>query len=369
MAATDPRSLLAAALALPGVLPAAALAQSVPEEGVASLRYLDYREWQPGANRMTVKNPSFYVMAPFAGAWTVEGAVVYDAMSGASPLWFNTLSGASGLGVTDYRTAVDGKLTRYFDRWAIGVGGVYSHERDFISRGGSFDLRWWTEDRNTTLAFAFGGAADAISPTDRPIDNGQRHTVEFLLGITQALSPTAIVQSNLTYSYGHGYYSDPYKPLDRRPDERRLLAWLTRYNQAIPAYDATLKLSYRFLSDSFGGNSSAFAAEWVQPLPQAYTLTPGLRYYTQSAADFYYNPPYPQGFRFGQNYTADTRLSSFGAFTVGFMLAKAFADGWVVDLRFDFYRQRSSWALFSAGSPGIDTFSARWIAAGVSKAF
>jgi len=369
VAATDRRGLLAAALALPGVLPAAALAQSIPDEGIVALKYLDYRDWQPGANRMTVKSPSFYVMTPFAGSWTVEGAVVYDAMSGASPLWFNTLSGASGLGVTDYRTTGDVKVTKYFDRWSIGVGGVYSYERDYISRAGALEVRWWTADRNTTLSFGFGGAADAISPSDREIDNGKRDTLDFLFGVTQALSPTAIIQSNLTYSRGHGYYSDPYKTLDHRPDERRIFTWLTRYNQYIPAYDAALKLSYRFINDSFGGQSSAFDVTWTQPLPQGFVVSPVVRYYTQSAANFYYNPPFPQGFRIGQDYTADTRLSSFGAVTVGVKLAKVFADGWVADLRFDFYRARSSWALFSSGSPGIDPFSARWIEAGISKTF
>jgi hypothetical protein len=369
VAATDGRNLLAAALALPGILPAVALAQGVPDAGIVSLKYLDYRDWQPGENRMTVKSPSFYVLAPFAGAYAFEGAVVYDAMSGASPLWFNTLSGASGLGITDYRTAVDAKVTRYYDRWSIGVAGVYSHERDYISRGGSLDVRWWTPDKNTTLNFGFGGAVDSISPTDREIDNGQRHTVEFLLGVTQNLSPTQIIQSNLTYSNGHGYYSDPYKPLDRRPDNRQIFAWLTRYNQFFADADGTLQMSYRFINDSFGGKSSAFTLAWVQGLAQGWTITPNLRVYTQSAASFYFNPPYPQGFKFGQYYTADTRLASFGALTGGIKVAKTFADGWTADLRADYYRQNSSWALFSSGSPGIETFSARWIEAGISKTF
>ena len=225
MAATEParstvNPFLAAALALPGILPAAALAQTMPEQGIFALDYLDYRDWQPGADRMRVKSPSMYLLAPFADQWTVEGTVVHDAMSGASPLWFNTLSGASGMGVTDYRTAGDVKVTRYFDRYSIGVGGAYSHERDYISRAGSLDARWWTADKNTTLAFGFAGNADYIHPSDRELDNGRRHTLDFLFGITQALSPTDIVQSNITYSTGHGYYSDPYKPLDTRPAAR-----------------------------------------------------------------------------------------------------------------------------------------------------
>jgi len=40
------RALMAAALALPGIAPPAS-AQTMPDEGVVSLRYLDYRDWQP----------------------------------------------------------------------------------------------------------------------------------------------------------------------------------------------------------------------------------------------------------------------------------------------------------------------------------
>ena len=357
--------LLAAALALPGV----ATAQSIPDEGVVSLRYLDYRDWQPGADRMSVKSPSFFVQKPFAGSWLAEASVVYDGMSGASPQFHNTLSGASGEGVHDYRVAGDAKLTKYFDRYAIGAGYAISSERDFLSRAGSLDLRWWTEDRNTTLAFGFAGTSDRIDSNNGVAAGEKRHTLDFLVGVTQAINANAIVQSNLTYSRGHGYYDDPYKLLDFRPDERRILAWLTRWNQAIPSADATLKVAFRVLHDSFGTTSYMTEAQWVQSLPQGWTVQPGLRYYTQSAADFYHDPPFGVGFRFGENYSADTRLSAFGAFTPSLRVAKSFADGWTADLRVDFYRQRSAWKLGGDGSPGLEPFSARWIQGGVSKTF
>ena len=58
---------------------------------------------------------------------------------------------------------------------------------------------------------SIAGANDRINPTNGAVSNAPRNTLEYLVGITQALSPTQIVQSNLTYSYGHGYYNDPYK--------------------------------------------------------------------------------------------------------------------------------------------------------------
>jgi len=362
-------TLLTAALALPGILPFHAAAQTMPERSVIALQYFDYRDWQPGADRMTVRSPSLYVLRPIGEDLALEGNLVYDSMSGASPLAFNTLSGASGLGVTDYRTAGDVKVTKYFDRYAIGVGGAYSHERDYISRALSVELRTWTADKNRTYAFGVAGTSDSIHPSDRPIDNGQRNTLDFLFGITQALNAGAIVQSNLTYSTGHGYYSDPYKLLDTRPDHRRTLAWLTRWNQYVPAADATLKLLYRYIHDSFGDHSHTLEAAWYQPLPNGFAITPSLRYYTQSAADFYFGPPLANGFVPGEPYTPDTRLSAFGALTPSLRIDKSFDQGWSADISFSYYRQRSSWRLGGSGSSGIEPLSARWIMVGISKTF
>ena len=287
MAATDgagppgpaaARALVAAALALPGMLPAGTAAQAVADHGVLELKYLDYRDWQPGASRMTVRSPSLYTLIPVNDTTEFEAALVYDAMSGASPLYYNTLSGASGLGVTDYRTAGDAKVTKYFEDWAVGVSGVVSSERDYLSRGGSIDFRFFSADRNRTWALGFAGVNDRINPTNGAASNAPRNSVEFLVGITQALSATQIVQSNLTYSYGHGYFNDPYKLLDTRPSERRIFAWLTRYNQFFAEQDGVLRLSYRYLHDSFGSNSNTISVAWVQALPQEWSVTPPLRY-------------------------------------------------------------------------------------------
>ena len=82
---------------------------------------------------------------------------------------------------------------------------------------------------------------------------------------------------------------------------------------------------------------------WAQALPYGFTVTPGLRYYTQSAADFYFNPPWPKGYGGeGSLYTADTRLAAFGAITAGVIVGKTLWDGWNVSLRADFYRAHMS---------------------------
>ncbi len=219
-------ALLLSALALPGVVPSAA-AQSAPDKGIFEVQYLSYRDWQPGRNRMKVDAPAFYALMPIGDTWVVEGGMVYDAMSGASPLYFNVLSGAS---IGDYRTAGDIKVTKYVGDQAVSFGAFVSSEQDFLSRGASLNVQYFSEDRNRTWLLGVAGNNDRINAVNGVAPNSKRNSLEFVVGITQALSPNDIVQSNLTYYTGHGYYSDPYKPLDTRPTERQTWAWLTRYN-------------------------------------------------------------------------------------------------------------------------------------------
>jgi hypothetical protein len=366
VAVTDGRGLWAAALALPGMVPGVAWAQSAPDQAQFEFSYLNYRDWQPGRDRMTVNSPAMYTLLPMSDTTVFEAAVVYDQMSGASPLYFNTLSGAT---IGEYRTAGDMKVTKYFGAYAISVGGAISDEQDFLSRAASASVQFFSDDRNRTWTLGIAGTNDRINSSNGVAVGQKRNSVDFLVGVTQALSPTALVQSNLTYYTGHGYYSDPYKTLDTRPDKRRIGAWLTRYNQFLPEADATLKLGYRLLFDSFGGNSNMVEAAWAQGLPYGFTVTPLLRYYTQSAASFYYNPPFPRGFVEGQSYSADTRLAAFGAVTAGVTVSKLLSDGWRIALRGDYYRQNPDWRLGGDGSPGIQTFSARWLEVTFARTF
>jgi Protein of unknown function (DUF3570) len=365
-------ALIAAALALPGILPGASVAQSAPDEGVIALRYYDYRDWQPGVDRMSVKSPSLYALLPLSDSLTVEGSLVYDSVSGASPLYHDTVSGASGRGIGDYRSAGDVKVTKYFGDSSLAVGAAYSHEQDYISRAASIEWRRWSDDRNRTCAIGFGAAKDRINAPEgvnAPVLDQPRETYDYLLGITQVLDAASVVESSITWSDGRGYFSDPYKLHDTRPDHRRILAWVTHYNRYFAVPDATLRLGYRYLDDSFGDRSHMLEASWVQTLPHGFSLTPVIRYLSQTAARFYHDPPFPQGFVPGGLYTADERLSAFGAVTLGLRLAKELPGRVTVDVAFNAYRQRAGWRLGGGGGPGLAEFSARWIEFGVAKRF
>jgi hypothetical protein len=164
--------LLAAALSLPGVGPV--YAQSAPDKGIFEVQYLSYRDWQPGQNRMTVDAPAFYALLPVTDTLVVEGGMVYDALSGASPLFFNTLSGAS---IFDYRTAGDLKVTKYYGGYAVSLGAFVSSEQDFLSRGGSVNVQFYSDDRNRTWTLGAAGTNDRINATNGIAPNSHRNSL------------------------------------------------------------------------------------------------------------------------------------------------------------------------------------------------
>jgi Protein of unknown function (DUF3570) len=374
-------TVVAAALALPGVYTPAARAESAPEHGVVALKYLQYQDRQPGLTRIKVTAPSLYVLAPLGTQWSIEGSLVADNVSGASPRWQSSVSSASVM--HDERTAGDVKVTRYFDRASYGVGVSHSSENDYVSNALSLEGAWSNEDNNRTWNLGLGGASDSINPTKGGQDNvrdKKKATQELMLGVSQALSATDIAQLNLTLSQSKGYLNDPYKTLDVRPEKRTQVALLGRWNHHFEGNGTTLRSSYRYYRDSYRIDAHTLQLEWVKPFTQGMlqglTVIPSLRYYTQSSASFYRDayydaagyPVFPN-LTPGQLNSGDHRVSAFGAVTLGFKTQYQITPRWSIDGKVERYEQRAAWRLIGAGSTGLEPFRATMFQLGVSCKF
>jgi hypothetical protein len=275
----------------------------------------------------------------------------------------------------DQRTAGDLRVTRYFRRAAVDVGFAYSTEDDYESRAASVNLRLSSDDQNTTIAVGTALTDDTMNPNPGSVlaHEESRRVNEFIVGLTQVLTANDIVQANLSHARGRGYYSDPYKFLDQRPRARNQNAVLLRWNRHIAAAGATLRSSYRFYDDDFGITAHTVGLEWAQSL-RGITLTPALRYTTQSAAYFYVDPlpgspvpplvsPRPP------YYSVDHRLSAFGAITVGLKLALPLGRAWLLDAKVYVYEQRGQWRIGGEGSPGLAPFRAQFYQVGATYRF
>ena len=410
------RALTSAALALPGIaasLPA--LAQMAPPEKMTvGMKWLEYQDYNSKNELMGVRAPYVYMEAPLTEHIGIEASFLIDAIAGATPMaptasssssgssastdTSSSASGGSGRSrsaftslmnaaaqaltteagstssssgstseVTDNRIAIDAKGTYYFDRAAVGLGFAHSKESDWQSNAGSLDVRVATPDNNRTYSFGVGFTHDAITSNADPLLDETRSTWEGMVGITQVLSQTQLIQSNLTLSYGSGFFDDIYRSGDIRPGERLAGAWLTRYRHYVPAFDAAVHVDYRLFLDDWGLSAHTAELAWYQPISDDWTVRPFLRYHSQDKVRFYDSAAAPTD---GSGvFTNDPRLGSFGALAPGVAVEKSFEDGWTLELHAEYYERNANWHLTGDGSEGLEGLSAYVFIMGVRKSF
>ncbi len=361
--------ILAAALCLPG-LAEQTLAESAPDQGQISLKYLDYLDYQPGRERARIRAPSVHLLAPLSSRWALGATAIHDAISGASPA-FHTRALSK---LQDERNAADLTLTRYFDDASLGLTAAYSNEADYRSRGLALSGSWSSEDRNRTWSAGLGFSKDQINPvTDLVVDEKKR-VLDWTVGVTQVLNPSQVLQLTLGHNRARGYLNDPYKLSDERPRARHATRLLLRLNQHLEAGGQTLRWSLRHYQDSYGVQAQTAGLEFVQPLPWGLSLTPSLRLHNQRKARFYVEVD-PEAAPFATQppedwlqFSLDQRLSSFGARTLGLKLAWQATPEWTADVKLEHYAQRGDWYL-GQGSTGLAPFAARSWQLGLSRSF
>lgn len=215
---------------------------------------------------------------------------------------------------------------------------------------------------------------------------GTRQDVAGNLGLTQILTQNAVMDVGTSFTHSTGYLSNPYKavyvfhanpgqdpsqPLmysgagqwEARPHERNQVNGNLGYHYYIEPLNAALHTHYTGAHDDWGINSHTFEADWAQPVGAGWTITPKVRYYSQSAADFY--APYfttQSGYDASGNiiyskalpdyYSSDQRLAGFGALSGGVIVAKQFAKGISLQAGFEYYTHQS--ALKLGGGSGSE---------------
>lgn len=360
----------ASALQLLGAC-ATASAQSMPAASTVRFQYSYYQDWQAGTDeRMTIHAPMMWVEAPIAEKTAIEAGFVVDTMSGASPTFHDTLSGASGKDIEDDRNSGDITITQYFESFSVSLGGVYSTEDDYDSQGGSISGRYWTPSKNTTFLLGLNANHDRVRSTNNPELDELKRNFGTVFGVTQILDKNSIMQSNISYDSVDGYLTDPYKTADHRPASRDRFAWLTRYIRYIESSEASLHADYRFYTDSWNIDAHTFELAWYQPFGTAdqWMLRPRVRYYSQTEAKFYSDLE-PVDILDDRFYTADQRLSAFGSIGLGLKLSREFEGDFSASISYDFTYTDNGLALATSGSPNISEFYLNYVSIGFAKKF
>lgn len=364
-------SLVVAACALPGVMPARAA--DVPDRPTVSVQWARYRDSQPGLDRIQVDTPSFHAQVPVDESWSLEGAITHDEVSGASPRFYTDVSGASRM--TDRRDAGDLTVTRRFEGRQFSAGLARSVENDYRSSALSLGAAQESDDRNTRWELDLGLTHDRIDPVNRRVVGATRTLQELQLTWTQALGRRDLVQVGATLGRSRGYQSDPYKLFDVRPEARDMRVLVTRWNHGFGStLGATLRASWRVYDDSWGVRGHSVELAWVQPLDEAWTVTPSWRGHSQRAASFYVDPVadgsiYPGPVGTPAYVTTDPRLAAFGAVTLGLKVEWRLGADWRLDGKFERYRQSSGWRVGGQGSPGLASLTAQVWQFGLARRF
>jgi hypothetical protein len=315
--------------------------------------------------RIQAIEPVVNVSKTFADGNALDLNVTFDSLSGSSPngaltsrtvQTFASPSGKANHRYTvspgqlpsdpdyhDDRVAVGANFSVPVTRlWQVSVGGKVSAEDDFISGTVDASVSHDFNEKNSTLSLGVYNEFDSLRPIGgAPVagsdyalaEKGAGKTkdgVGLLLGFTQVMTRNWLSEFNISLDRFHGYLNDPYKitsiidgagntigyQYENRPDQRtrKSAYWENRV-----AWGQTATgLSLRYMSDDWHIHSETaqLHVRWTMPGGNRY-VEPSVRWYHQTAANFY-TPWLVSTGKADTGYeSSDSRLGAFHALTYG----------------------------------------------------
>jgi hypothetical protein len=276
-----------------------------------------------------------------------------------------------------------GRLTR------VNLGGKLSYEDDFLSASLSASIERDFNQKNTTLSFGINDENDLLHPIGgAPVPGSDyllfeksghksKNGVGALLGATQVMNRRWLTELNLSVDRFTGYLNDPYKIIsvidgsgattgyvyESRPDERsRRSAYL---ENRVGWDQASAALSLRYMSDDWGVHSETAQLRtrlWFSQ--KSHYLEPTLRWYRQTAADFY-RPWLSSSAGQSASYaSSDARLGAFRALTYGVKYGMQLDEhtgrtGSEFSIRAEYYQQTVDSRMAGPGAlQGLDLYPA-----------
>ncbi len=266
--------------------------------------------------------------------------------------------------------------------YQVNVGASTSKEFDYLHFGLNAKLSRDFNQRNTTVSVGFAVAQDELAPIGgtptglTPMldavgkgDDGRikgppetKDIVDLVFGVTQVVSRNFLMQANYSYSDTTGYLTDPYKIIsvvdgttgdavpsvgpgdgpshlyyfEHRPDNRVKHSLFTQGKYYMDG--KVLDLSYRYMTDDWEIESHTVDLHFRWPLSDNSYVEPHLRYYTQTAADFY-RLSLIDGEPLPEYASADHRLGEFDAVTAGLKFGWKTHGGNDMHVRIELYTQ------------------------------
>ncbi len=317
--------------------------------------------------RTQIVEPVAKITRLFAGGQTLSAQLSLDAMTGASPSGAQpsgklvTTTSASGTTSThtanevptapfhDFRGALDLGWGQPVGPLTFTSGGHVSRERDYQSLGAHEEVSIDLMHKLATLTFGGGTNRDRVFPiggirvgmTDgtlfEPWTSEDKRVDDGLVGLSRVLTRRWMVSLNAARSHEQGYLTEPYKIVSLIQD--------SGVDAGTPSPDSSLTenrprtrtrnsvlgssvwhpgpnvlySSYRYYWDDWGVRSHTVDLRYRFDLPEQDWLQPHMRYYQQTAADFFtFGLPLSLAPSARPRYaSSDFRLGPLRTFTIG----------------------------------------------------
>jgi hypothetical protein len=282
----------------------------------------------------------------------------------------------------DTRVALSADWAQPLGRlYTFNIGASASDEYDYTHLGLNAGLSRDFNQRNTSVSAGIAFSSDESDPvggTPLPftpmLDVGDlsnrvgaesKDVLDFVVGVSQVINRNTLVQVNYSYSDSDGYLTDPYRILsivdgvsgdpvarshtpgvegpshefrfEGRPDMRTKHSLFTLAKHYFNG--KVLDVSYRYMTDDWGIDSHTFDMHLRWPIGALHYIEPHLRFYSQSAADFY-TVSLVDGQATPAYASNDYRLGTFDALTAGMKYGWTTRNEHDVSVRLELYQQR-----------------------------
>ncbi len=308
-----------------------------------STLHYKFQSWQEEDGRVRVDAHYAEAEHTWATGDKLRLVGLIDTITGATPSGQPPPDGSDQVPLSrleDLREAYQIEYSHPLEQAAIAVGYGNSKESDYLSDVWSLNGQLFFNQKDTTLLMGYAEANDDVTAAflSRP---REKKVQDAIIGLTQVVSPRTSVTANLTYGKQRGYLSDPYKIVEKateilpgfslnltfpenRPSSKEKLIGFFSVNHAIEPLNAAIESSFRLLDDNWGITSQTFEFAWYQRFGEKLIIRPAVRYYRQSAADFYAvdldnSPIVPPSESTGRApyYSSDYRLSNMETWMLG----------------------------------------------------
>ena len=338
-------------LKLSAVVCSVLMASALQAEDYISVQYMSYDE---ESGRTTIDAPSIELSKDFGPDYTLNIKYVHDAVSGASPTYYDAASGASAtipqgtlyradihygaIAYEDDRTSISAALTtRFASRDELTVGYSYSDENDYTSKELSAEYLHYLDSsknsavslgasyqRNTAEIYCFMGTSvcDGVSGASSKSVAKDIDVTSVELGYTQVIDKTSLAKASLFAIHEEGFLTNPYMRVvrdyatspriteEKKPDTRNAVGITLEYTKSLS--DALSAIaSYRYYHDDWDITSHTLDIKLHYEMTEDLTLGVGFRAYTQSAAEFFSGKR--DYFTTEAHASSDRRVSDFDA--------------------------------------------------------